>query len=46
MLMADLNRESSLEAMSLLKVEFELNPNTLSESKLSRKSKKAELLHL
>ena len=44
--MAELNRASSLEAMSILKVEFELNPNTLSESKLSRESKKAESLHL
>ena len=44
--MAELNRESSLDAMSILKIEFELNPNILSESKLSRESKKAESLHL
>ena len=46
MLMAELNCKSSLEAMSIWKIEFELNPSTLSESKLSCESKKAESLHL
>ena len=44
--MVELSRELSFDAMSILKFEFELNPNTLSESELSRKSKKAESLHL
>ena len=43
MLMVELNRELSFDAM---KIKFELNPNTLSESELSREFKKAESLHL